>query len=108
MSEDIIRLLAMWALLHELADEAWKAAVARGSDESGPKEPIDALASLVDEEKERLKAALAEGDAATRDLVGSGQAAAGIARLETELGQLRGRLESIEAKIDAFMERMAE
>lgn len=108
MPEEMIRLLAVWALLHELADEAWKAAVARGGDSGGSTEPFDVLASLVDEEKERLKAALAEGRAADQVLEGRESRAADVARLQAEVGQLRGRLESIEAKIDVLMERLSE
>jgi hypothetical protein len=61
---DFVRLLAAWALVHESADEGWKAAVRRArtkaqpraSSSEGPAAFVDGLAALVAEEKERLKA----------------------------------------------------
>lgn len=106
---DFVRLLAAWALVHESADEGWKAAVARGQKlapgdlEQGPEAFVDGLAALVAEEKERLKAGLADQDA--------GGAAARLdlpARLEAisfELAELRGRIETLQASIDAIAAR---
>ncbi|HRP86342.1 MAG TPA: hypothetical protein PLS34_02320 [Gammaproteobacteria bacterium] len=106
---DFVRMLAAWALVHESADEGWKAAVARGRKaepgdlEQGPEAFVDGLAALVAEEKDRLKAHLAARDDATTparlDL---------DARLDAiafELAELRGRLESLQASIDAIAAR---
>lgn len=106
---DFVRFLAAWALVHESADEGWKAAIARGRKlepgdlTEGPEAFVDGLAALVAEEKEKLKAGLAEQDdssaAARLDLP---------ARLETisfELAELRGRIESLQASIDAIAAR---
>jgi uncharacterized small protein (DUF1192 family) len=108
---DVIRFLATWALMHETADEEWKAAVARGR---GPDDTAaggglaDGIAALVAEEKERLKAELtAKG----------GVRAAGAAPpdlrelldgLRFELAELRGRIESLQASVDALGARRRE
>ncbi|MDF1522338.1 MAG: hypothetical protein P1P87_05895 [Trueperaceae bacterium] len=121
-SQDLIRLLAAWALVHESADDAWKAAVARGeagrpagpAGPGGPGDPGDAgafadgLAALVAAEKERLKARLREpaggADAGARDEGAIGRQLEAVA---FELAELRGRLESLEASIDALLARGA-
>lgn len=107
--QDFVRFLAAWALIHESADDGWKAAIARGRKlapgdlAQGPEAFVDGLAALVAEEKEKLKAGLAEhgdpADAAHFDLP---------ARLEAirfELAELRGRIESMQASIDALAAR---
>lgn len=113
---DVLRILAAWALLHESADDAWKAAVARGErrlagqlgegPDDGPDAFADALAALVAGEKERLKAAL------TASTEGGSTAGADHAELTTalrdlrfELAELRGRLESLQASVDALHEQ---
>jgi phage shock protein A len=103
---DFIRLLAAWALIHESADEGWKAAVARGRQlEAGelqtPDAFVDGLAALVAEEKERLKASLAGEPpaAAAAELGGALEA------LRFELAELRGRIESLQASVDALAAR---
>jgi len=61
MSDDVMRLFALWMLTHEAADEEMKAAIRRGQAaglermSSGPDAFVDGLAALVAEEKERLK-----------------------------------------------------
>lgn len=102
---DIVRMLATWALVHETADEAWKAAVARGRQAAGgpPGDFTDALAALVDEEKARLKAGLAAGHGG-----GPGQQEALGRRLDAlafEIAELRGRLETLQVSIDALLAR---
>ncbi len=99
---DILRPLALWALVHETADEAWKAAVARG--EAGDCPPEDALAALVNREKERLR----------RELAGGGQTnesppelAVLAEEIKFELAQVRGRLESIETALKSLDERVS-
>ena len=65
-----MRFMASWALVHETADEGWKAAVERGSGQatgdmqSGPEAFVDGLSAMIAEEKERLKAELASGKVA--------------------------------------------
>ena len=106
-----MRLLAAWALVHESADDGWKAAVRRGREltpgelERGPEAFVDGLAALVSEEKERLKASLS-GDGAG---AGAGAAhvdlAATLEALRFELAELRGRIESLQASVDAIAAR---
>lgn len=107
-----MRLLAAWALVHESADEGWKAAVRRGREfvpgelERGPEAFVDGLAALVAEEKERLKATLS-GDGG--DGAGTGAAPVDLAgtleALRFELAELRGRIESLQASVDAIAAR---
>ena len=67
-TDPFMRFLASWALVHETADEGWKAAVERGAEqepgqiEAGPDAFVDGLSALVAEEKERLKAQIARGE----------------------------------------------
>lgn len=106
---DLVRILAAWALVHESADEGWKAAVARGRKlapgglEQGPEAFVDGLAALVAEEKERLKATLT-GDGDGDDAKGTDLAAA-LDALRFELAELRGRIESLQASVDAIAAR---
>ena len=104
MSEiDVMRLFALWMLAHEEADELMKSAVARGADVerqgmvAGPDAFTDGLMAMVAEEKERLKAELAGGTATAPE--------AGDERLEEvrfEVAELRGRLEQMQATLDAI------
>jgi len=105
-SERFMRFMAAWALVHETADDGWKAAVARGSGQEptemkeGPEAFVDGLSAMIAEEKERLKTELAEG----RD--GSGGTTGALAEkldgLTFEMGELRGRIETLQASIDAL------
>jgi hypothetical protein len=123
VADSFLRLLASWALLHEAADDAWKAAVARGSaaardrvsdsaamagsaggvvPETGRhSEFMDTLAALVSEEKERLKAEIEQPQAAR---AGS-EPQEDLAELRFEMAQIRGRLESMETSLDALLRR---
>lgn len=104
--DDFMRFLASWALVHETADEGWKAAVARGDDTAvgqmseGPEAFVDGLSAMIAQEKERLKAELASGKVETpgsrADLSGK------LDELTFEVGELRGRLESMQASLDAL------
>ena len=105
---DFVRLMAAWALVHETADEGWKAAVERGSQaaagemSSGPDAFVDGLSAMIASEKERLKAELASGVAS------DGLAAATDARLEElrfEVAELRGRIESLTAAVEGLAAR---
>jgi hypothetical protein len=112
---DVLRFLAAWALLHESADDAWKAAVARGErlaaghpvDDDAPGQDAfaDALAALVSAEKERLKASLTS--AAVDESDGSGHDDLGrlLRELRFELAEVRARVESLQASVDALREQ---
>jgi hypothetical protein len=104
MPEEFLRVLGMWALMHELADEAWKAAVERGSGSPGDADagPIDSLAVLVAAEKDRLRAALESGEMTSA----SETEGVELADIRFELGELRGRLESIETTLDTISRRL--
>jgi hypothetical protein len=106
MSTDpFLRFLAAWALVHESADEGWKAAVARGDSQvpgemgAGPDAFVDGLSALIAREKEALKAELAAGssaDSLETDL------RATLAELRFEIAELRGRIESLQTSVDAL------
>lgn len=108
MAEDqFMRFLAAWALVHETADEGWKAAVARGDEqepgamEAGPEAFVDGLSAMISEEKERLKASLASGE-----MEPPGSKAALESKLDDlmfEVSELRGRLESLQSSLDAVL-----
>ncbi len=109
MPDDFLRVLASWALLHELADDAWKAAVARGrgeasgaEDDIGGGSHLDALAALVAEEKDRLREALASGELATL----SPRESEAMESLRFEVGEMRARLEAIETSLDAISRKL--
>jgi len=110
VNQDFIKLLAAWALFHESADEGWKAAVAQGQKQQpgsmseGPDAFVHGLAALVDEEKEKLKARLAEdgGDAAAAS---SGDLAERLDALAFEIRELRGCMESLQATVDGLAAR---
>jgi hypothetical protein len=104
---DVVRLLATWALIHETADEGWRAAVTRGEslapgEARGPDAFVDGLAALVAEEKERLKRGLAGARAAGG---GPADVAATVDALCFEVAELRGRIETLQASIDALVAR---
>lgn len=101
--------MASWALVHETADEGWKAAVARGSEQGadglaqGPEAFVDGLSALIAQEKERLKASLA-GDQV--EAAGSrADVATHLDELTFEVSELRGRLESMQASLDALVDQ---
>ncbi len=107
MTDDFMRFLASWALVHETADEGWKAAVERGSQPDagdmaeGPEAFVDGLSAMIAEEKERLKAELASGRV---EAPGSKADVSGkLDDLSFEVGELRGRLESMQASLDALL-----
>lgn len=105
--DQFMRFLAAWALVHETADEGWKAAVARGADQqpgemnAGPEAFVDGLSAMVAEEKERLKASLAAGEV---EAPGSrADLASKLDDLLFEVSELRGRLESMQTTLDAVL-----
>lgn len=114
---DFVRFLAAWSLLHESADEGWKAAVRRGERlepghlDQGPDAFVDGLAALVNDEKERLKRELgAEGDTdrASEATTSPSDLADKLDAMTFELAELRGRLESLQASVDALVSRREE
>ncbi|MCX8007070.1 MAG: hypothetical protein N3B11_03030 [Coriobacteriia bacterium] len=111
MTEDVMRFFAAWLLTHETADEGVKAAIRRGQEAGlegmggGPDAFVDGLAAMIEEEKEKLKAELvarARGEAASEEQ----RPDPAIEELRFEVSALRGRLESIESKLDAIVRRL--
>jgi len=108
-NDQFMRFLAAWALVHETADEGWKAAVERGGSQAngdmatGPDAFVDGLTALVAEEKERLKADLAAGRFGENG--DSGQAERSLDELRFEVAELRGSIESLQASVDALTRR---
>ncbi len=108
MSDDFMRFMATWALVHETADEGWKAAVARGvAGEGGEMTAsadafVDGLSAMIAEEKERLKAELSSGR--TEPAGDKGDVIAKLDELTFEVGELRGRLETMQASLDAALD----
>jgi hypothetical protein len=108
-NDDFMRFLASWALVHETADEGWKAAVERGGRhepgelDKGPEAFVDGLSAMIAERKEQLKAELAAG--ATEDRSGRGDVSAHLDELSFEVSELRGRLESLQSSLDTLLSR---
>ncbi|MFU8895791.1 MAG: hypothetical protein ACNA8J_05340 [Gammaproteobacteria bacterium] len=109
MGNDFVRLLAAWALIHESADEGWKAAVSRGRKlapgelEQGPEAFVDGLAALVAEEKEKLKTELGGDESGDRRT--GAELSETLQAMRFELAELRGRIESLQASVDAITAR---
>ena len=103
---DFVRMLAAWALVHESADEGWKAASARGRKlapgelDQDPAAFVDGLAALVAEEKEKLKATLAGDEPGSAPP--PADLGAALEALRFELAELRGRIESLQTSVDAL------
>ena len=108
-NDDFMRFLAAWSLVHETADEGWKASVRRGAETEpgdmgqGPEAFVDGLSAMIAERKEQLKAELASGasDAGAK----SGDVSGHLDDLRFEVGELRGRLEAMQASLDALLTR---
>lgn len=110
---DVVRFLATWSLLHDGADEAWQAALARaaageaaGADGEAfaEGEPFaDALAALVEREKRRLKATLTAGEGPSE--LASADLAEALRELRFEVADVRARMETLQASIDVLLER---
>lgn len=105
-NDSFMRFMAAWALVHETADEGWKSAVARGelqetgSMEGGPEAFVDGLSAMIAEEKERLKSELAAGE--VRGAGSLADVSGVLEELRFEIGDLRGRIESMQTSIDAL------
>ena len=110
---DVMKFLAVWELVHESADEALKAGIARGENttqgemNSDKGAFVDGLAAMVNARKEIIKAELAAGTDASLE-ADEGPAAEAIAELRFEVAELRGRLESMNAALDAIAARGSE
>ena len=109
-NDDFMRVMAAWALVHESADEGWKAAVRRGVEgepgemTGGPEAFVDGLSAMIAQRKEQLKAELAAGD--SREAGGaSGDLGENLDELRFEVAELRGRLESMQTSLDALLSR---
>jgi NAD(P)-dependent dehydrogenase (short-subunit alcohol dehydrogenase family) len=108
-NDDFMRFMASWALVHETADEGWKAAVTRGAEGEpgemgqGPEAFVDGLSAMIAERKEQLKAELAAGGA---EIGGSkADVSANMDELRFEVAEMRGRLESLQSSLDALLAR---
>ncbi len=108
-ADSFMRFLAVWALVHETADEGWKAAVERGAGQvhgqmsEGPDAFVDGLSAMIAEEKERLKDALAEGGVEPPG--GMADVASHLDELRFEVSELRGRIETLQATLDSLVRR---
>jgi hypothetical protein len=108
---DLVRLLAAWALVHDTADEAWKAAVERGRRPT-PGEPgqapaafADGLAALIADEVQRLREDVAGAGGAPSEPTDVGAA---LDALRFEVAELRGRIETLQVSVDALAPRHAD
>jgi hypothetical protein len=108
-NDDFMRFMAAWSLVHETADEGWKAAVTRGAEGEpgemgqGPEAFVDGLSAMIAERKEQLKTELAAGD--TDSGAGAADVSGHLDELTFEVGELRGRLESMQSTLDALLAR---
>ena len=108
-SDDFMKFLAAWALVHESADEGWKSAVVRGREQApghmseGPEAFVDGLSAMIAEEKDRLKEALASGEAETPG--STADVSTRLDELRFEVSELRGLVESLQASLDALARR---
>ena len=108
-NEQFMRFLAAWALVHETADEGWKAAVERGSSvtpeamKTGPEAFVDGLSAIIAEEKDRLKNELAAGGSDSDGRTAS--EGDKIDELRFEVAELKGRIESMSATLDMIAKR---
>lgn len=108
-TDDFMRFLAAWELVHETADEGLKAAIARGGVQeagemdAGPSAFVDGLAAMVDEEKELLKRRLTSDSDEGLDRASTAEE---LEALRFEVAQLRGRVESMGAVVDSIAERL--
>src|SRR5574340_670713 len=108
MTDDVMRFFAAWMLTHETADEGLKAAVERGASggaegmTGGPDAFGDGLAAMVAEEKERLKRDL-EARARGEQVAIETQPDPALEELRFEVGELRGRLDSMESLLETIV-----
>ena len=108
---DIMKFLATWEMLHEMADEGMKASIERGKTTTkgemaaDPGAFVDGLAAVIDEKKDQIKAELTAGSDTWIEEDDSKTAAA-IEEVRYEVAELRGRLESMSAALDAIAAKL--
>ena len=108
---DVMKFLAVWELVHESADEALKAGIARGEDTTQGEMAadkgafVDGLAAMVNAKKDIIKAELTAGTDAELEK-DEGPVAQAVAELRFEVAELRGRLESMNATLDALAAKL--
>ena len=113
MTDDVMRFFATWLFTHEAADEEMKAAIRRGMAEGpegmsgGPDAFVDGLAAMVEEEKEKLKRDL-EARARGEEVAPSQQSDPVLDEVRFEVAELRGRLDNIEALLEAMLRKLGE
>ena len=113
MTDDVMRFFAAWMLTHEAADEGLKAAVGRGESDGpegmagGPDAFVDGLATMVAEEKEKLKREL-EARARGEHVAIEQQPDPALEELRFEVAELRGRLDGIEALLETIARKLGE
>ncbi|MCL2332705.1 MAG: hypothetical protein FWC54_04370 [Actinomycetia bacterium] len=104
---DVMKFLAVWEMVHESADEALKAGIARGNETTQGEMAadkgafVDGLAAMVDKKKDLIKAELIAGTDESLSAT-EGPAAEAVEELRFEIAELRGRLESMGAALDAI------
>lgn len=109
-NDSFMRFMAAWALVHETADEGWKAAVERGSSQetgdmgAGPEAFVDGLSAMIAAEKDRLKNELASGQLTAPGT--ESDVTAHLDELRFEVAELRGRMESMQASLDAIARQL--
>ncbi|MDR1412484.1 MAG: hypothetical protein LBJ07_00965 [Actinomycetes bacterium] len=108
---DVMKFLTAWELLHETADEGLKAAIARGEQTTQGQMAsdrgafVDGLAAMIDAKKEVLKDELTNGTDASLTEEDS-PAIQAVTELRFEVAELRGRLESMGAALDAIAAKL--
>ncbi len=111
MTDDVMRFFAAWMLTHETADEGLKAAIERGAAggaegmAGGPDAFVDGLAAMVAEEKERLKRDL-EARARGEEVAIEQPRDPALEELRFEVGELRGRLDSMESLLETILRKL--
>jgi len=110
-NDDFMKFLAAWQLIHEVADEGMKAAIARGQDQNtgemstGPSAFVDGLAAQVEILKEELKGKLSDPEATQKKEKEALEEQ--VARLAFEVGAIRGELQSINTALHALTSKMS-
>ena len=108
---DVMKFLAVWEMVHEMADEGMKASIARGEttskgDMATDKSAfVDGLAAVIDKKKDAIKAELIEGPDAELEKDESATARA-VEEMRYEVAELRGRMESMSATLDAIAAKL--
>jgi len=108
---DVMKFLAVWEMVHEMADEGMKASIKRGQTTGkgemaeDPGAFVDGLAAIIDEKKDAIKAELIEGKDAEFDKDDSATARA-VEEMRFEVAELRGRLESMGATLDTIAAKL--